>query len=282
MKPQTSDAIDLDSYFQRIGYGGDRRPTLDTLRAIHQQHAQTIPFENLSPLLKQPVFLDLATLQQKLVHEGRGGYCFEQNLLLRSVLLALGFKVTNLAARVLWNLPEGTITPRSHMLLCVKIDKEPHIVDVGFGGITLTAPLALIPDIEQNTPHEQFRLIAANNTYTMQVMMAHVWKPLYYFDLQEQKLPDYEASNWYVSTHPNSLFVTNLIAARPDSDCRYALRNNQLRTHYLSGRTEQRSLSTVAELRAVLEDVFGVNLRAIANLDPALRQVIEQVIEQTQ
>jgi N-hydroxyarylamine O-acetyltransferase len=46
-------------------------------------------------------------------------------------------------------------------------------------------------------------------------------------------------SNWYVSTHPNSLFVTTLIAARPDSDCRYALRNNQLTTHYLDGRTER-------------------------------------------
>lgn len=34
-----------------------------------------------------------------------------------------------------------------------------YIADVGFGGLTLTAPLQLIPAIEQPTPHETFRLI---------------------------------------------------------------------------------------------------------------------------
>lgn len=149
---------------------------------------------------------------------------------------------------------------------------------MGFGGLTLTAPLVLTPDIEQNTPHEWFRLIAADNTYIMQANIAHVWKPLYRLDLQEQQLPDYEVSNWYVSNHPNSHFVTSLIAARPDSDCRYALRNNQFTVHYLDGRTERRILSTVAELHAVLEDVFCLRLGAIANLDRAFQQVVEQFV----
>jgi arylamine N-acetyltransferase len=89
--------------------------------------------------------------------------------------------------------------------------------------------------------------------------------------------PGYEVSNWYVSTHPNSLFVTTLIAARPDSDCRYALRNNQLTTHYLDGRTERCVLSTVTELRTALSDIFSLKLPAIANLDSALQQVVQQI-----
>ena len=44
--------IDLDGYFQRIGYTGERRATLDTLRAIHARHPEAIAFENLNPLLK--------------------------------------------------------------------------------------------------------------------------------------------------------------------------------------------------------------------------------------
>ncbi|HEY9675182.1 MAG TPA: arylamine N-acetyltransferase [Waterburya sp.] len=271
MQKQATDAIDLDAYFQRIGYSGDRTPTLRTLQSIHQHHAEAIAFENLNPFLKQSVPLDLKSLQQKLIYEGRGGYCFEQNLLFRSVLIAVGFQVTNLAARVLFNLPEGRITPRSHMLLQVDIDGEKYIADVGFGGLTLTAPLSLTPDIEQSTPHEPFRLIATDHTYIMQAYIAQEWKSLYRFDLQEQQLPDYEVSNWYVSTHPNSLFVTTLIAARPDSDCRYALRNNQLTTHYLDGRTERRVLSTVTELRTALEDVFRLHLPAIANLESVLQ-----------
>ena len=93
--------FDLEAYLERIGYTGDRTPSLATLQAVHALHAQTIPFENLDPLLRRPVRLDVESLQQKLVHGGRGGWCFEQNLLLRHALEAMGFKVTGLAARVL-------------------------------------------------------------------------------------------------------------------------------------------------------------------------------------
>lgn len=269
------DEIDLDTYFQRIGYSGDRSATLKTLQALHRYHAISIAFENLNSFLKQPVLLDLPSLQQKLVYERRGGYCFEQNLLFRAVLVALGFHVTNLAARVLWNLPEGMITPRSHMLLRVDLDGEPYIADVGFGGLTLTTPLSLTPDVQQDTPHEPFRLISNHHTYIMQAFLGREWKPLYRFDLQEQQIPDYEVSNWYVSTHPTSRFVTSLMMARPDSDCRYALLNNQLTTHYLDGRTEKRVLTTVKDFHTTLEDVFHVQIPAIATLDSALQQVVQ-------
>lgn len=274
MKDQIPDTIDLSAYFQRIGYTGAAHPSLKTLQDIHQCHATAIAFENLSSLLKQPVPLDLKSLQQKLIHEKRGGYCFEQNALLREALMALGFQVTNLAARVLWNLPEGTITPRTHMVLRVDMDGDPYIADVGFGGLTLTTPLSLTPDVEQSTSHEPFRLITTNHTYTMQAFIGQAWTSLYRFDLQEQQLPDYEVSNWYVSTHPRSLFTTSLIAARPDVDCRYALLNNQFATHYLDGRTERRMLKTVAELRSTLEDAFRLQLPAIAHLDSTLYQFV--------
>lgn len=94
--------IDLDAYFKRIGYEGVRQPTLDTLMAIQLRHTETIAFENLNSLMGWPVRLDAESLQQKLVRDGRGGYCFEHNLLLKHALDALGFRVTGLAARVLW------------------------------------------------------------------------------------------------------------------------------------------------------------------------------------
>ena len=274
--PLAETAIDLDAYFQRIAYAGDRTPTLATLRAIHTRHATMIPFENLTPLLRQPVRLDIASLQHKLIHRGRGGYCFEQNLLLRAVLLALGFRVSGLAARVRWNVPDEVVTARGHMLLRVDLDAQPYLVDVGFGGLTLTAPLALIPDLEQPTPHEPFRVIADADGYMMQAQIGQTWKSLYRFDLQEQYLPDYEVTNWYLSNHPNSHFVTGLMAARPDVDRRYALRNNQLAIHHLNGSTERRVLTKVAELRAALEDAFRITLPETPDLNPALQRLVEQ------
>jgi N-hydroxyarylamine O-acetyltransferase len=269
-------AADLDAYFRRIDYHSDQRPTLDTLRAIQSCHTAAIAFENLTPLTRQPVRLDPASLLQKLVHDRRGGYCFEQNLLLRQVLQTLGFQVTGLAARVRWNVPDDVITARGHMLLRVDLDQQPYIVDVGFGGMTPTGPLRLTTEIEQRTPHEPFRVIAADGTYTLQALVDQAWKPVYRFDLQEQQLPDYEVTSWYLSNHPDSHFVTSLIAARPDAGRRYALRNNQFTVHHLDGASERRTLSSVAELRATLEDVFRLTLPDTPALDAAFERILAQ------
>ncbi len=266
--------FDLDAYFERIGYGGPQRAGLDTLAAIHLSHAQAIPFENLNPLLRWPVRLDVRSLQDKLIRDGRGGYCFEQNLLLSHALTALGFDVTWLAARVLWNAADEAITPRSHMLLLIDIDATRSIVDVGFGGMTLTGPLRLEPDTEQATPHEPFRLIRAGGYFVLQAKIDTAWKTLYRFDLHEQLLPDYEVTSWYLSNHPTSHFVTGLIAARPDSDRRHVLRNAELAVHHLNGPTERRVLTSAGELRTALADVFQLRLPDGPELGLALERII--------
>jgi N-hydroxyarylamine O-acetyltransferase len=266
-------AIDLDAYFQRIGYTGARTPTLDTLRILHLRHTEAIPFENLNPLLKWPVRLDAPALEQKLVRDGRGGYCFEQNLLFGHVLKALGFAVIGLAARVLWNAPEGAITARSHMLLRIDLPEQSYLADVGFGGQTLTGPLRLEPDIEQATPHEPFRLLRAGEAFVLQTNIRGSWKPLYRFDLQEQHLPDYEVTNWYLSNHPDSHFVKALMAARTTPDRRYALHNNELAVHYLNGSTERRVLTSAAELRETLQGAFRLTLPDAPELDAVLARL---------
>ena len=282
-----SDAVSLDAYFQRIGYSGPCEPTLDALRGIHLQHALTIAFENLDPLLRRPVRLDLESLEKKLVRGGRGGYCFEQNLLLGAVLRTLGFRVTDLAARVIWNAPQGALRPRTHMLLRIDLEdggaagsgggaarSVPYVADVGFGGLTLTAPLRLAPDIEQETPHETFRLIRIDESFVIEAWLRDAWVALYRFDLQPQLLPDYEVANWYVSTLPESHFVKGLTVARPAADRRFNLNNTQLSIHHVGGTSEQRTLSTVKELRAVLEETFGIALSDLAELDETLGRLI--------
>ncbi|MEJ1965716.1 MAG: arylamine N-acetyltransferase [Gammaproteobacteria bacterium] len=262
--------MDLEAYFTRIGFNGERAPTLATLRELHQAHAHSIAFENLNPLLGWQVPLDLPSLEDKLVRSHRGGYCFEQNALLAAALRQLGFNVTGLGARVLWNAPEDAIRMRGHMLLKVDIDGEPHIADVGFGGLTLTGPLRLVTDVEQATPHERFRLVMAGSDYKLQGFVAGAWKSLYRFDLQPQREPDYEVSSYFMSTHPTSHFRSAIVVARPVPGGRYALSNNQLTMHHLDGPSERRVLAGVAEVREVLETVFGLALPPTDELDPAL------------
>src|SRR5574337_1757624 len=154
-----TEPIDLQAYLERIGVRTSFAPNLQTLRAIITAHVATIPFENLDPFLGVSPALDIASVQRKLVHDHRGGYCFEQNRLLSDALRAIGFQVTDLAARVLWGQPDAAITARTHMLLRVEVDGRPWLADVGFGGNTPTGPLEFVPDVEQATPHEPFRLI---------------------------------------------------------------------------------------------------------------------------
>jgi len=249
--------FDLEAYLGRIGYGGLREATLDVLRELHVLHPAAIAFENLNPFLGLPVTLDAPALQAKMVEQPRGGYCFEQNLLFMDALRALGFAVSGLAARVMWNRPPDFLTPRSHMLLRIEIDGETWLADVGFGGLTQTAPLRLAPG-EQQTPHENFRLVEQDGHFLSQAFAGGEWRTLYRFDLAENFEVDYAVTSYFLSTHPQSQFVTDLMLARPLPDRRLALANNRLTTHWLGGKSERRELADAGALADAIEGEFGI------------------------
>jgi N-hydroxyarylamine O-acetyltransferase len=221
------------------------------------------------------VRLDLESLEDKLLRRGRGGWCFEQNLLLAHMLEAIGFEVTRLAARVRWNVPDERLTPRSHMLLRVRLPEGDCIADVGFGGLTLSSPLRLEPGVEQQTPHEAHRLVATGSGYRLEARIAGAWSVLYVFDLAEQQLADYEVSNWYLCNHPDSSFLSMVMAARAAPGVRHALRGVRYTTHTAQG-TERREVQDVAEYRALLEDAFGIRLPDAPNLDEKLQRMMDE------
>jgi N-hydroxyarylamine O-acetyltransferase len=194
-------------------------------------------------------------------------------LLFSHVLKALGFRVRELAGRVVWGLTEDAMPPRTHILLHVVLGGQAYVADVGFGVGTLTAPLRLEAEIEQPTPHEKCRLTKAGEDFVMQVKIGDKWVALYRFDLQEQFLSDYEVSNWYMSTHPDSRFVRDLMVARADTGCRHSLRNKVLAVHYATGVTERRNLDSAAQLRTTLEDVFRLKLPKTEELDAVFDRV---------
>lgn len=268
--------LDIQRYFARIGYDGERSATLESLRAIHALHPASIPFENLNPLLRLPVALDIESLQDKLVDGGRGGYCFEHNTLLKHALESMGFEVTGLAARVIWNRPDHEITSRGHMVLFVKVDGERYIADVGFGGQTLTAPLRFELDLVQSTPHEAFRLVDFAGDFILQTNVRGNWKSMYRFDLQAQYSPDYEITNWYLSNHPQSHFVTGLRVARAVPGHRYNLLGNELTVHELGGASTSKKLSSQTQLRETLENRFGIRLPDHPDLSGILARIAQQ------
>jgi N-hydroxyarylamine O-acetyltransferase len=266
--------LDLESYWRRIDYSGSRSPTLATLRALQVHHPRAIPFENLDTLAGRPVRLDLPSLQRKLVHGRRGGYCFEQNLLFKHVLGALGMPVTALAARVEWERPTEEVRARTHMVLLVEIEEGRYICDVGFGGLTPTGPLKLAADVEQATPHETFRVLDLGSEHAVEARVKGEWKRLYRFDFQEQQPVDIEMLNYYVMGHADSPMIGRLLAARSEPTRRFGLRNGVLSAHGPNGDTERRRLASVAELRDVLSGTFGIDAPRGADVDAALARVL--------
>lgn len=264
----------IDAYFERIGFSGSIAPTLETLTQLHALHPAAIPYENLDPLMGAPVRLDLPNLQQKLVFDRRGGYCFEQNTLLRAILEDLDFEVKTHAARVLWGIALGEEPPLRHMVLTVDVAGVSYLCDVGFGGQTATAPLRMRKDAEQETPNETYRLLEADGTWTVEMKLDDVWHPLYAFELVEQD--DDFLAEMNDKADSSAIFTDNLLAARSEKGKRLALWNMQLNTHTTGAPSEARLLGTVAELREALSGPLGIALPADERLDLALQKIVDR------
>lgn len=253
-------AFDLEAYLGRIGYGGQRRPGLALLRALHWSHVNTIPFENFDIWLGRRIAIDLAAVSAKLVTARRGGYCFEQNRLFMAALDALGFKVRALAARVWWEHAGIGLPLHTHMLLEVACNGARYLADVGFGGLTPPQPLALDLGTELATTHETYRLAALGDETALEAKLPSGWTRLYSFADRTQPPQDFALGNWYVSTHPDSFFTQSMIAVRPVAGGRLIFQDGRS-AHRQFGQAEiARRVGDAADLRALLAADFGLDL----------------------
>jgi arylamine N-acetyltransferase len=265
MTTEVTDALDASAvaaYFDRIGYQGPAEPTVQTVHALVAAHNRSIPFENLDPLLGIPVAdLSAAALTDKLVSRRRGGYCYEQNGLMGYVLEELGFGVERHAGRVVWMNPDGPLPAQTHQVLTVTVPGVDGalLVDVGFGGQTLTSPIRLEVGLEQETRHEPYRLQARGDGYQLEAQINGGWQPLYMFNTRPQPRIDLEVGSWYVSTHPDSFFVTGLTAAVVTDDARYNMRGRNLAVHR-AGDTEKIRFDTAADVLDALTETFGIDV----------------------
>ena len=93
--------MDVKQYFDRLGLELPETivPDSELLRKVHLAHCCKIPYENVDMIRGIPTSLHEDALFQKIVVEGKGGICFELNGSLGNLLRALGYKVTDFAAR---------------------------------------------------------------------------------------------------------------------------------------------------------------------------------------
>jgi len=252
----TPDTLNLDAYFERIGYAGPREASLETLAALHTAHLGAIPFENVDVLFGRPIRLDLASLQAKLINRRRGGYCFEQNTLFAAVLRRLGFPVTTLEARV--RPPGATRTlPRTHMVLRVELPDRAVLADVGFGGDGPLEPVDLDGRVSEQAGIA-YRTVEEGSVRVLQIRSGDGWRDLYAFTLDEALPIDFEVANHYTSTFPTSRFVTTLTAQLSLPDERRILRDRTLTVRRGSAETHREIEDH--EVLPLLREYFGLEL----------------------
>ena len=198
----------------------------------------------------------------------RGGYCFEQNGLFLEVLATLGFDVAPLSARVRLRHPREVTPPRTHLFIRVELDGASWLTDVGVGALSLTCAIRLVPDLEQATPHEPRRLVREGALYFHQARLGDAWVDVCELTLEHMPMIDREVANWFTSTHPQSSFRGRLTVARAAPDgARMTIANRELTMRDRAGHARTQPIDSRAQLLAILDRHFGIQLAADTPLD---------------
>ncbi|MFD4561518.1 arylamine N-acetyltransferase [Streptomyces sp. NPDC058469] len=269
-----SGAFDLDQYLAHMGWEGERRADVGTLRGVHLAHLRGIPFENLDALRRTAPSLELPDLMAKLVHSRRGGYCYEHNTLLATALRALGFGVTLLAARVIVGADRVESRPRTHMALLVEVpgDPQPYLADVGFGaigGLLEPVPVVVGEEFEDAGRRHRFVRVPHRGPLELLVLQAYgrdkageadggSWQPQYAFTLEPFEHVDFEVVNWHIATNPRSPFTQRLFVQRVTPERHLLLHGRVLTETRDDGRVSERELTDEGEARRVLDEEFGI------------------------
>ena len=247
--------MDVGAYLARLGYQGAVRPSLEVLRELHLAHLRTIPFENLSIHLGEPIVLDPHLLVTKVVDLHRGGFCYELNGAFRTLLVALGFRVDYLAARVY----DGDLLgpPFDHLTLRVWLD-EPLLADVGFGRSFLQ-PLSLQDRSPQLDPAGRF-LIAEAPDGELDLLRedGSDWVPQYRFGSYARDLAEFADACTYHQTSPESHFTRGSVCSIATESGRVTIQGSRLIVSTSTGPVE-RELGE-EELRSAYRDHFGIVL----------------------
>lgn len=242
----------MDAYLKRIGADRPLAPDAESLRELQVRHLLTVPFENLSIHLGEPVVLDDQALVEKIVGRRRGGFCYEVNGAFAALLRSLGYQVTMLSARP--SSGDSVGVPFDHLALRVDAP-EPWLVDVGFGTFS-HFPLRLDLRTDQPDPGGVFRVVETADG-DLDVLKDGVLE--YRLEQRPRVLADYVPTCWWHQTSPLSHFTRSLVCSLLTETGRVTL-SDRLLVHTSAGERREERLSTDAETFAAYRDLFGIEL----------------------
>ncbi len=253
-----SDRFDLNRYLQRIGMDAAPAATAEGLHRLIRQQQLNIPFENLDVQDGKRISIAPDDIVEKLVERRRGGYCYELHGLFSMALQALGIPYRWVAARPMVY-PE--LRPRTHVAVLATLGGEEWLCDLGFGsnGPPMPIPMASVGQVVDIGLGAYQLLQEAPGQFRLQALIDDEWQNQYGFDLWPQQWVDFEPANHLNCTHPDTIFVKQLIAVKHHATGRHVLSARRLKT-VDKGVSTYRDLDE-DEVDGVLQDVFGLPAR---------------------
>jgi N-hydroxyarylamine O-acetyltransferase len=255
----------LDAYFHRIQWGGDTRPTYETLAQLVRAHMRHIPFENLDVLLGRGIRIDVESVQNKLVRARRGGYCFEHATLFSAVLEQLGFQPVRHSSRVT-PLSDRTEAPRTHMFLTVPLPEGTFVVDPGFGALAPRVPVPLVDGMQASIDGEVHWMARDADRWVLRAQVRSDTPVDAWVTTLEQDYPiDFEMANHYTSTHPASPFRNRILLRSLTDEGRVTVMNRDA-TIWRGNTPHRIELEDRRALRELLVEYFGIDLPEVEHM----------------
>lgn len=219
--------LDLSAYLRRINHPPIEGATTANLLSLCKSHVLNIPFENLDPACGVEPSLDMKDVQNKIVYQRRGGYCFEHIMLFSAALERIGYKIERRISRVFPDKP-GTTT---HVL--VEVVTEDHdgkwMADVGFGGgILHPMPVRSGAMVEQlGFPH---RIMRNGPFWRLEKRDSDHWVAQHEWSELPVRKVDFVVLNHYTATFPKSPFFGRPVVIRIKGGVLRKLVGNKLYT----------------------------------------------------
>ena len=257
----------VGAYLERIGVAVSANTAVAAdeagLRDLHRAHQLTVPFENLSIHLPEPISLDEDDLIRKIVTRRRGGFCYELNGAFALLIEALGGRVRRVGAKVYGE--DGLGPPLDHMALVVTAadGTGPWLADVGFGSHSVY-PLRFDDRAEQSDPAATFALV---DTADDDVQVIKDGAPQYVIERRGRPLADFVPTCWWQQTSPQSHFRISTICSRLTPDGRISISGRTLIRTSEGTRTEE-SLPTDSAVLAAYHEHFGISLGRVPEVSP--------------
>lgn len=283
MFPRALGAMDIEAYFERIGYKNSvNKLDLATLTEVLQHQMRAVPFENLSMHCGEAMCLGLEATFDHIVRKKRGGWCLQVNHLLYWALTKMGFETTMLGGYVYITPVNKYSSEMVHLLVQVTISDRNYIVDSAYGSsYQMWEPLELTSGKDQPQVPAIFRLTEENGTWYLDqfrreqdvpnqefvnsdLLEKSKYRKIYSFTLEPRTIKDFEYVNTYLQTSPASVFVSTSFCSLQTSEGVCCLIGSTLTSRRFSYKdnvdlVEFKSL-TEEEIEEVLKTIFGVSL----------------------